>query len=109
MADPAPAMTTTATDADAVATEAARCSGLTTAQVVVATVPTLPRTASGKPDRARCAALALAAVAGAHGIGGEVRLKLFAESGESLARHRAVLGPRLGQPPARATRRHPAP
>lgn len=35
--------------------------------------------------------IALAAVAGAHGIGGEVRLKLFAESGESLARHRAVL------------------
>ena len=32
----------------------------------------------------------LAAIAGAHGIGGEVRLKLFAESAESLARHRAV-------------------
>ena len=29
----------------------------------------------------------LAAVAGAHGIGGEVRLKLFAESLESLKRH----------------------
>ncbi len=29
----------------------------------------------------------LAAVAGAHGIGGEVRLKLFAESLESLRRH----------------------
>ena len=32
----------------------------------------------------------LAAVAGAHGIGGEVRLKLFAESGESLKRHETV-------------------
>ena len=29
----------------------------------------------------------LAAVAGAHGVGGEVRLKLFAESLESLKRH----------------------
>lgn len=34
--------------------------------------------------------VALAAVAGAHGIGGEVRLKLFAESVESLRRHRRV-------------------
>jgi 16S rRNA processing protein RimM len=32
----------------------------------------------------------LAAIAGAHGIGGEVRLKLFAESAESLARHKKV-------------------
>ena len=31
----------------------------------------------------------LAAIAGAHGIGGEVRLKLFAESVDSLARHKA--------------------
>lgn len=31
----------------------------------------------------------LAAVAGAHGIGGEVRLKLFAESLESLRRHKS--------------------
>ena len=31
--------------------------------------------------------VALAAVAGAHGIGGEVRLKLFAESLDSLKRH----------------------
>ena len=31
--------------------------------------------------------IALAAVAGAHGIKGELRLKLFAESVESLARH----------------------
>ncbi|MEO8547959.1 MAG: 16S rRNA processing protein RimM, partial [Sphingomicrobium sp.] len=29
----------------------------------------------------------LAAVAGAHGIQGEVRLKLFTDSAESLARH----------------------
>ena len=32
----------------------------------------------------------LAAIIGAHGIGGEVRLKLFAESVESLQRHKAV-------------------
>ena len=31
--------------------------------------------------------IALAAVAGAHGIQGEVRLKLFTDSAESLARH----------------------
>jgi 16S rRNA processing protein RimM len=34
--------------------------------------------------------VALAAVAGAHGIGGEVRLKLFAEGPDSLKRHRQV-------------------
>jgi 16S rRNA processing protein RimM len=34
--------------------------------------------------------IALAAVTGAHGIKGDVRLKLFAESIESLTRHRAV-------------------
>ena len=34
--------------------------------------------------------VALAAIAGAHGIGGEVRLKLFAESLESLTRHKQV-------------------
>lgn len=34
--------------------------------------------------------VALAAVAGAHGVGGEVRLKLFAESLESLKRHESV-------------------
>ena len=33
----------------------------------------------------------LAAVAGAHGIGGEVRLKLFAEGLESLKRHKILL------------------
>jgi len=32
----------------------------------------------------------LAAVAGAHGVGGEVRLKLFAEGLDSLKRHRTV-------------------
>jgi 16S rRNA processing protein RimM len=40
--------------------------------------------------------VALAAIAGAHGIGGEVRLKLFAESVESLKAHRQVrVGDRL--------------
>jgi 16S rRNA processing protein RimM len=34
--------------------------------------------------------VALAAVAGAHGIKGELRLKLFGDSAESLARHAAV-------------------
>jgi 16S rRNA processing protein RimM len=34
--------------------------------------------------------VALAAVAGAHGIGGEVRLKLFAEGLDSLTRHKQV-------------------
>ena len=34
--------------------------------------------------------VALAAVAGAHGIKGEVRLKLFSESAESLAAHATV-------------------
>ena len=33
----------------------------------------------------------LAAVAGAHGIGGEVRLKLFAEGVDSLRRHKQML------------------
>ncbi|WP_106639222.1 ribosome maturation factor RimM [Allosphingosinicella vermicomposti] len=32
----------------------------------------------------------LAAIAGAHGISGEVRLKLFAESAESLRQHKVV-------------------
>jgi len=40
--------------------------------------------------------VALAAIAGAHGIGGEVRLKLFAQSAESLKHHRQVrVGERL--------------
>ena len=34
--------------------------------------------------------VALAAVAGAHGVKGEVRLKLFSDSAASLARHRNV-------------------
>ena len=40
-------------------------------------------TAEPSPDRL----VALAAVAGAHGVRGEVRLKLFAESADSLRRH----------------------
>jgi 16S rRNA processing protein RimM len=40
--------------------------------------------------------VALAAIAGAHGIGGEVRLKLFAQNAESLKRHEQVrVGDRL--------------
>ena len=39
-------------------------------------------------DEAR---VALAAIAGAHGISGEVRLKLFAEGVDSLKRHRQML------------------
>ena len=35
--------------------------------------------------------VALAAVAGAHGLNGEVKLKLFAQSADSLARHRTVV------------------
>lgn len=35
--------------------------------------------------------VALAAVAGAHGIGGEVRLKLFAQGVDSLKRHKRLL------------------
>ena len=34
--------------------------------------------------------VALAAIAGAHGVRGEVRLKLFTDTVESLARHKAV-------------------
>lgn len=34
--------------------------------------------------------ITLAAVAGAHGVGGEVRLKLFAQGLDSLKRHKAV-------------------
>ena len=34
--------------------------------------------------------VALAAISGAHGISGEVRLKLFAESADSLKRHKEV-------------------
>jgi 16S rRNA processing protein RimM len=40
--------------------------------------------------------VALAAIAGAHGIGGEVRLKLFAQGTDSLKRHKQVrVGERL--------------
>lgn len=38
----------------------------------------------------------LAAIAGAHGIKGEVRLKLFAESLDSLKRHKAFIAERGG-------------
>jgi len=34
--------------------------------------------------------IALAAVAGAHGVKGEVRLKLFSDSVESLSRHKKL-------------------
>jgi len=37
------------------------------------------------------AQVTLAAIAGAHGIGGEVRLKLFAEGVESLKRHKGYM------------------
>lgn len=57
--------------------------------------------------------ITLAAVAGAHGIGGEVRLKLFAQGLESLKRHKQIrVGDRIltleavrggGQPVARFT------
>ena len=41
----------------------------------------------GKPAAEEGRRIPLAAVAGAHGIKGEVRLKLFSDSAESLARH----------------------
>ncbi|MFP5330640.1 MAG: ribosome maturation factor RimM, partial [Alphaproteobacteria bacterium] len=34
--------------------------------------------------------IALAAVAGAHGVRGELRLKLFTDSAENLARHKKI-------------------
>jgi 16S rRNA processing protein RimM len=42
------------------------------------------------PSRGRAKRVALAAVAGAHGVKGEVRLKLFADSAASLARHQRL-------------------
>ena len=48
--------------------------------------------------------VALAAVAGAHGINGEVKLKLFATSADSLARHHTVLVG--GEPLAMSNVRH---
>ena len=42
------------------------------------------------PAAAKERKVALAAVAGAHGVKGEVRLKLFAEGVDSLARHPAL-------------------
>ena len=50
------------------------------------------RSASGTPE-ADEPRVTLAAVAGAHGVGGEVRLKLFAQGLDSLKRHQKV---RLG-------------
>jgi len=47
------------------------------------------RSASGTPE-AEEPQVTLAAVAGAHGVGGEVRLKLFAAGLESLKRHQKV-------------------
>ena len=43
----------------------------------------------GRGDRSE-RRIALAAVAGAHGIKGEVRLKLFSDSAESLSRHQSL-------------------
>ena len=42
------------------------------------------------PSRGGFQRIALAAVAGAHGVKGEVRLKLFADSAESLTRHETL-------------------
>lgn len=42
------------------------------------------------PSRGGLERIALAAVAGAHGIKGELRLKLFTDSVDNLARHRSV-------------------
>ena len=71
-----------------------------------AALPRGPR----RPEQAWTDRVALAAVAGAHGVGGEVRLKLFAESVDSLKRHqapvrrRAGADPGLGRAPAAAAR-----
>ncbi len=45
----------------------------------------------GTPESGAEPKVVLAAVAGAHGISGEVRLKLFGESAESLGRHGSVV------------------
>lgn len=45
----------------------------------------------------------LAAIAGAHGIKGEVRLKLFAESLDSLSAHKAFAAQRAGGEPCALT------
>jgi 16S rRNA processing protein RimM len=42
------------------------------------------------PSRGGSKRIALAAVAGAHGVKGEVRLKLFSDSVESLSRHKKL-------------------
>lgn len=46
------------------------------------------RTPSPSPSRGGGRYVTLAVIAGAHGVAGEVRLKLFAESLESLKRHK---------------------
>ena len=46
----------------------------------------MPGSATGGEGR-----IALAAVAGAHGVKGEVRLKLFTDSADNLARHATLL------------------
>jgi len=48
------------------------------------------RETATSPSRGGSKRVALAAVAGAHGVKGELRLKLFSDSAESLARHAAV-------------------
>jgi 16S rRNA processing protein RimM len=53
--------------------------------------PSVPlRETATSPSRGGSKRVALAAVAGAHGIKGELRLKLFSASADSLARHAAV-------------------
>lgn len=49
--------------------------------------PSAAGAAANSPSRGGEQRIALAAVAGAHGIKGELRLKLFSESAESLSRH----------------------
>jgi len=50
--------------------------------------PPVPlRETATSPSRGGLKRIALAAVAGAHGVKGELRLKLFSDSVESLARH----------------------
>ena len=52
--------------------------------------PTPPSPPPNLPASRGRKLVALAAVAGAHGVNGEVRLKLFSDSVESLSRHKKV-------------------
>lgn len=52
--------------------------------------PSLPAATATPPSRGESRRIALAAVAGAHGIRGELRLKLFTDSVENLARHKRL-------------------